>query len=487
MKSKITISGKLFASFSVMILLMMGLGFLSLHSASNAEALVRKLVDSSAQKITLGKEIDVNLKEMLASQRGMYVAGFRKDQAKIEESKRLFEEDAGNVSKALEAIRPLLSTDQSKKLVAEVETKVNFIQSQFPKIYKLCAAGDGSAAYDFATANSLPAYKSAGKSLDEFIDLLGQQMVDDRNREESEASFERIFTMMTAAFALGIGGVVIWIVRDITRSLHQAIDELSEGAGQVASAAGHIASSSQWLAQGSSEQAASLEETAASTEEINSMARKNAENSQAAAGLVAQTQRKIGETNNSLDAMVVSMAEIKASSDKVAKIIKVIDEIAFQTNILALNAAVEAARAGEAGMGFAVVADEVRNLAQRCAHAAKDTAALIEESILKTNDGKVRVDQVEKAIRGITEESAKVKSMVEEISLGSLAQTRGIEQVAKALTQIENVTQQSAANSEESAASSEELSAQSMSLMGVVGTLSAMVGSRERNSSAIRR
>ena len=140
------------------------------------------------------------------------------------------------------------------------------------------------------------------------------------------------------------------------------------------------------------------------------------------------------------------MGDIKASSDKVAKIIKVIDEIAFQTNILALNAAVEAARAGEAGMGFAVVADEVRNLAQRCAQAAKDTAALIEESIVKSNDGKTKVDQVAVAIRAITEESAKVKTLVDEVSLGSQEQTRGIEQVAKALTQMEQVTQQSAAN-----------------------------------------
>jgi methyl-accepting chemotaxis protein/methyl-accepting chemotaxis protein-1 (serine sensor receptor) len=160
----------------------------------------------------------------------------------------------------------------------------------------------------------------------------------------------------------------------------------------------------------------------------------------------------------------------------------VIDEIAFQTNILALNAAVEAARAGEAGMGFAVVADEVRNLAQRCAQAAKDTAALIEESIVKSNDGKNKVDQVAVAIRAITEESAKVKTLVDEVSLGSQEQTRGIEQVAKALTQMEQVTQQSAANAEESAAAAEELTAQASTLMEVVHQLSSMVGGGEEEN-----
>jgi methyl-accepting chemotaxis protein len=292
MGSKLTISARLLASFSVMMALMLGLSFASFHSVSNSEALVAKLVDSSAQKIALGKEIDVKFKEMLASQRGLYIAGFRKDLSKIEESKRLFEDNARNVSKAIDAIKPLLSSTQSKKLVAEIESQQGFIESHFPKIYQLCAAGDASAAYDLATEKMLPAYDKAGRSLDEFTVLLGQQMAEDRKSAEAEASFNRILATTLSILGLAIGGLVIWIVRDIATSLRQAIMELSEGAGQVASAAGQIASSSQSLAQGSSEQAASLEETSASTEEINSMARKNAENSQAAAGLVALTQKK---------------------------------------------------------------------------------------------------------------------------------------------------------------------------------------------------
>jgi methyl-accepting chemotaxis protein/methyl-accepting chemotaxis protein-1 (serine sensor receptor) len=206
------------------------------------------------------------------------------------------------------------------------------------------------------------------------------------------------------------------------------------------------------------------------------MARKNSENSRVAADLMTDSQNKFAQANISLDQSVVAMAEINTQSDKIAKIIKVIDEIAFQTNILALNAAVEAARAGEAGMGFAVVADEVRNLAQRCAQAAKDTASLIEESIAKSNDGKVKVDQVATMIRAITDEASKVKTLVDEVNLGSQEQARGIEQIGKAIIQMEQVTQKTAANAEESASAAEELNAQSETLKDVVDKLAAMVG-----------
>jgi methyl-accepting chemotaxis protein len=147
---------------------------------------------------------------------------------------------------------------------------------------------------------------------------------------------------------------------------------------------------------------------------------------------------------------------------------------------------VEAARAGKAGMGFAVVADEVRNLAQRCAQAAKDTAALIEESITKSNDGKVKVDQVATAIRAITEESAKVKTLVDEVNLGSQEQARGIEQVSKAITQMEQVAQKTAANAEESASAAEELNAQSETLKDIVERLTAMVGGGEASNGRAR-
>ncbi|HEX4773873.1 MAG TPA: methyl-accepting chemotaxis protein [Bryobacteraceae bacterium] len=274
----------------------------------------------------------------------------------------------------------------------------------------------------------------------------------------------------------GAAGLGFYLRSALKAQLGYLIHEISQGAEQVASAASQISTASHSLAQGTSHQAASLEETSASTEEINSMAKRNSENSHSAADLVKASEQRFTDTNRSLAEMIEAMSEINTSSDKISKIIKVIDDIAFQTNILALNAAVEAARAGEAGMGFAVVADEVRNLAQRCAQAARDTAVLIEESIGKSNGGQQKVQQVAKAISAITDQSIQVKTLVDEVHLGSREQSRGIDQIGRAMVQMEQVTQKAAASAEESASAAEELTAQSAALKDIVHRLNAALG-----------
>ena len=278
-----------------------------------------------------------------------------------------------------------------------------------------------------------------------------------------------------AAFAI-IGVLAIIIIRGIAGHLRQAVGGLTEIAQQMTSAASEVSSSSQALAQGASQQAAALEQTSASSVEINSMTHKNSQNSRAVADLGTGSERNFIDTNRKLDQMVVAMEEIASQSEKISKIIKVIDAIAFQTNILALNAAVEAARAGESGLGFAVVAGEVRKLAQSCTQAAQDTTALIEESIAKSRDGKSKVDQVAAAIRDITETSAKVKTLTDGVSLGNQQQALAMEQIGKAIGQMDQVTQQVASSAEQSAAAAEELHAQSASLNSVVENLAAMVG-----------
>ena len=270
----------------------------------------------------------------------------------------------------------------------------------------------------------------------------------------------------------------------ISRPLLKVIESLGDAAEQVTGAASQIAGGAQSLSEGASEQAASLEQTSASAEEISAMAGRNADHSKRAAEKMTEASQRIEDANGNLEQMVESMRAINTSSSEISKIIKVIDEIAFQTNILALNAAVEAARAGEAGLGFAVVADEVRNLAQRCSQAAKDTGGLIEESIARSKDGKGKLDRVAVAVRSITESANQVKTMVDEVKLGSEQQATGIAQMATAIAEMQRVTQHTAASAEESASTSEELSAQSRSLRGMVDELNAMAGATEGGSSA---
>ena len=268
------------------------------------------------------------------------------------------------------------------------------------------------------------------------------------------------------------------------RLLRSVAGSLNEGASQTASAAGQVSSASQTLAEGASEQAASLEETSASIEELSSITRRNAENAQRANDLARQTRSAADTGAADMDAMNQAMEAIKASSDDIAKIIKTIDEIAFQTNILALNAAVEAARAGEAGMGFAVVADEVRNLAQRCADSAKETASKIEGAITRTSQGVELSAKVSQGLQEIVSKIRQVDELAAEVANASSEQSTGITQVSTAVSQMDKVTQSNAASAEESAAAAEEMNGQAELLKRTVGELMELIEGKNGNAAA---
>ncbi|MFN7998665.1 MAG: methyl-accepting chemotaxis protein [Bryobacteraceae bacterium] len=282
-----------------------------------------------------------------------------------------------------------------------------------------------------------------------------------------------------------IGSLVLVIVvigfrflnrRLIVQPLEGIAGELNSGSSRLGEACSQLLESSQSIASGAVEQAATIEETSASAVEINSMTQANADKAKSAARLMAEASGGVDETNRKLTEMSASMVQITESSEQIAKIMKVIDEIAFQTNVLALNAAVEAARAGQAGLGFAVVADEVRSLAEKSAQAAKDTAALIETSVSRSRQGSGRLDEMGRAIAHVTELSQSVRALIQEVEAGTEEQARGIEQISSAVQQMEIVVQTSTQKTQENEISTEGLREQSETLQAIVTRLAAMIG-----------
>ena len=300
--------------------------------------------------------------------------------------------------------------------------------------------------------------------------------------EASLQSETRAKYLKALSFSSLVVGVILALVlgllvsSSINRALTEIIEVLSGGADQVAAASRQISAAAQSLADGATEQAAGLQETSSSLEEMASMTKQNADNAQKANVLAATASKVASDGTTAMTRMDKVIQEIHKSSNETAKVIKVIDEIAFQTNMLALNAAVEAARAGEAGKGFAVVAEEVRNLAMRSAEAAKNTANMIEESVKNAVNGVDNANEVSKILEEIVQSVAKTTNLVNEIAAASQEQAQGIGQINMTVAQIDKVTQQNAANAEESASASEELNAQAESMKEIVHSLMVLVG-----------
>ena len=265
-------------------------------------------------------------------------------------------------------------------------------------------------------------------------------------------------------------------VRQSNRHLTAIANRLGEVSDQVTVTATQISGSAKQLAEGASQQAASLEETSASLEEITSMVKRNSDSAHAAKDLSTETRGAADIGAADMRQMQQSMEAIMVSSGEVSKIVRTIDEIAFQTNILALNAAVEAARAGEAGAGFAVVADEVRNLAHRSAKAAKETAEKIEDAISKSNHGVQVSGKVAGSLQQVIAKARSVDDLLGEIAAASKEQAQGIQQVNLALAQMDKVTQGNAATAGESANASEALNAEAASQKRAVADLLVLVG-----------
>ena len=409
------------------------------------------------------------------------LAGIKKDESAGKDVLKELDNHIGIFRTAIEKSEKLDLDDSTKAALASVEQPLKEYTTLASELAKKAiqdpAAGESGMA-DFGKR-----FQDLERSMSTASGLI------ESRAEAIKASAEASKKLFLNFLFVGIGvsilllNVVGWIVaKSIPRSFMLLIDRLAIGAAQIESASGHIASSSESLASSTTEQAASLEETSASLEEIASMTKNNAENSREAKDLTG-AMREVADTGASdMDKMAHAMAAIKESSNNIAKIIKTIDEIAFQTNILALNAAVEAARAGEAGMGFAVVAEEVRNLALRSASAARETAEKIEDSIQKSSAGVQINAKVSLSLADIVTKARQADELVAQISIASNEQSQGIDQINSSVSQMDAMTQNNAAGAEESANVSADLRTQSTQLTQLVQELQTLVGGKSSSA-----
>ena len=434
-----------------------------------------RAINQMARQQMLAGQVSTRVSEIDALERGVAMAMMLQQSSTVEELRQKLNTKEQEARKALEELRGLSGATVSadlQQMTSEFDAAIELHQQV------VRALNDQKMDVAIATLNTqlLPRLTQLGDR--------GRHLVDDQARQLSvvgrEAETARsvsFLSMLTLGLlCVVVGLAAVFSVHKIQVVLRQTVAELNENARRLANTAGRVSASSQSVSHAASEQAASLEETSASTEEIHSMTKRNAENAESATRKTSEAAHTIKEANLALSQMVVSMNEITTSSNKISKIIKVIDDIAFQTNILALNAAVEAARAGEAGMGFAVVADEVRNLAQRSAQAARDTTQLIEESIIRASEGKDKLDEVARAITVLTNSSLQAKALVEEVYAGSQEQSRGIAQISRTILQMEQLTQQLAATAEEGAAAGQGLASQAQRVDEIVVGLQKLVG-----------
>ena len=380
-----------------------------------------------------------------------------------------------NIAENVEKYSKKDNETKTKDDMADMTNKVAECKKLRLEVLNLKDQGKVSQAFALINTNA-----SSAQAILDSLDKLDKEVKNQTS--ELETGFDKattsaitllIIAMLVTIAILSILGKLISDM--ITKPIKQAIDGLNIGTEEVSSASSQVAAASQALAEGTSEQAASVQETSSTLEETSSMVHQNRENTQQAAVLAKQARQYAEKSNTEMGKLSTSMTDLKSSSNEISKIIKVIDEIAFQTNILSLNAAVEAARAGDAGKGFAVVAEEVRNLAQRSAQAAKDTAVIIEGNVNLSVSSFDIAKAVKESVVAIEEQAGKVSDLLEEISVATNEQAQGVEQIAKAVSQMEVVLSTNAQTAEEAASASCALSDQATNVKEIVNTLVVLV------------
>jgi methyl-accepting chemotaxis protein len=469
-----TISRRIIVGFTAMLGIVIAIGSLAIWRGQTLKSAIQVLGDNSLPSVLTLRAVGG------ATRDNIFTTVRYLDAVTAEERKVLEDEIAANraeIDAAFQKYEGLISDSEDRRLFEETKRTRAAFAAVRTRLLEAVRTDKAEEAKKLLEEQVIPAFQESVKAIDANMKY-NEQLAAAVTKSSQEAARATVLWISIAlALSLAAATALIgWIVRSTNRVLRDLAGNLDLGATQTASAARQVSAASQTLSSGASEQAASVEETSASLEEISVMIRSTADNAEKAKALAGEAQAVAQAGSRTMVEMNHAMAAIDTSSAEVAKIVKNIDEIAFQTNILALNAAVEAARAGEAGAGFAVVADEVRSLAQRSAAAAKETADKIEAAIASSRAGSASCAKVGESLTQIAQKVSCTDALVGEIATAAREQAQGIEQINTAITQMDQVTQSNSSSAEESASAAEELDAQASSLKDMVGQLRELVG-----------
>jgi methyl-accepting chemotaxis protein len=471
-----SIRGRLFLSFAVVVLAAVVTSMHSVWAIRQLRDRMRQDIVASGLQLDQARQITTALASMRSATRGVMLFSLEHNPEQVAKARSSFEMAAGAIQEAAQRMETAELSSQEREKVDGIRAGVEQWLNHFREFAEQCAAGHVDDAYQQALKTTTPIMDAIQRNASELGEASQYRQQAAVSGVEAGVKRGELFTLLLTIFVLLAAAGGLFAITGLTKALKQIAESVASGAHQIADAAQQVSSSSQAIAQGASEHAASIEESSASTEEINAITRQNAESAQECSALMVRAQQIGVGGRAATQQLAETMNVIHSTSEETSKILKVIDSIAFQTNILALNAAVEAARAGEAGAGFGVVADEVRNLAHRCADAAKSTAESVGRNVSSAQEGQAKLQAVSDSLGESAQIRIDVQQVADKVSKGSDDQARGVEQIAKAISQMERATQTTAASAEENAAAAEELVAQSETLKDVAEQLASMVG-----------